>query len=323
MTTEPSQDKLANIFKWFVRILKCVVIAVILVTVGTAAFLYFNIYLPAGDGPAGPEVPAEPFGQIWSKHEVLLLGVGDSITDGFGASKGWSYFERLIRNPENDSQDMLGKNLSAVFPKLESTNIAVSGSVSSEHLKHIQYLKQQPPNVLGIVVMTTGGNDLIHDYGRSPPKQGAMYGATLAQAKPWIDNFEKRLEQMILHLKRVFPGGCHVFLANIYDPSDGTGKTNTWLTGLPPWPDGPSILKEYNKIISQCADKHNFVHLVDIHKTFLGHGIHCRKFWLKHYRPSDPHYWYHINIEDPSERGYDAIRRLFLIEMIKVLSGND
>ena len=35
--------------------------------------------------------------------------------------------------------------------------------------------------------------------------------------------------------------------------------------------------------------------------------------------PSDPYCWYHVNLEDPNERGYDAIRRLFLIEMARVL----
>ncbi|MBC8117927.1 MAG: hypothetical protein H7062_26345 [Candidatus Saccharimonas sp.] len=40
---------------------------------------------------------------------------------------------------------------------------------------------------------------------------------------------------------------------------------------------------------------------------FLGHGIHCT------------HYWYWDNLEDPNDRGYDAIRRLFLIEMARIL----
>jgi len=60
------------------------------------------------------------------------------------------------------------------------------------------------------------------------------------------------------------------------------------------------------------------VHLVDLHTAFLGHGIHCTQFWAKHYNSRDPHYWYHVNLEDPNERGYDAIRRLFLIEMTKI-----
>ena len=44
------------------------------------------------------------------------------------------------------------------------------------------------------------------------------------------------------------------------------------------------------------------------------------QFWRKFYRAEDPHYWYFENLEDPNERGYDAIRRLFLIEMTKVTS---
>ena len=125
---------------------------------------------------------------------------------------------------------------------------------------------------------------------------------------------------MIAALKTKFPGGCAIFLANIYDPSDGTGHTAEWLTGLPAWPDGLKILDAYNKIIAECADKYENVHLVDIHTLFLGHGIHCRKLWIKNYHWKDPTYWYYLNIEDPSERGYDAIRRVFLVEMVKVFA---
>jgi len=168
--------------------------------------------------------------------------------------------------------------------------------------------------------MTTGGNDLIHSYGQKPPEEMAMYGATFAQAEPWIYNFEQRLDEMMTSLKNIFPGGCQIFIANIYDPSDDTGNTKQWLTGLPSWPDGERILRAYNKRIADCAAKYGYVHLVDIHTPFLGHGIHCRKFWLRHYHPDDPTYWYYLNIEDPDERGYDAIRRLFLNEMIKVFA---
>ena len=52
---------------------------------------------------------------------------------------------------------------------------------------------------------------------------------------------------------------------------------------------------------------------------FLGHGVHCTHFWHREYRPADPHYWYWDNLEDPNDRGYDAIRRLFLIEMARTL----
>ena len=172
-------------------------------------------------------------------------------------------------------------------------------------------------NTLAIVVMTTGGNDLIHNYGRTSPREGAMYGATWEQAEPWIQNFATRLEEMLAELDRRFPGGCHVFLADIYDPTDGTG--NARRVGLPRWPDGLRIHAAYNEIIHSQARVRKNVHVVDLHDTFLGHGLGCRRLWSKHYRREDPHYWYWINLEDPNERGYDAIRKQFLCAMAEAM----
>jgi hypothetical protein len=169
-----------------------------------------------------------------------------------------------------------------------------------------------------MVVITSGGNDLIHNYGRTPPREQAMFGATREEAEPWIKNFEVRLESMLDQINSRFPTGCHIFLANIYDPTDGVGDIQR--AGLPAWQDGLQILAALNDTIQQAAKRHENVHLVDLHSAFLGHGIHCTQFWAKHYDSRDPHYWYHTNLEDPNERGYDAIRRLFLIEMTKIAS---
>ena len=302
----------------FKRRLKWWLAALALLAAGVGLFGR-GLLNPMGSGPAGPSVPETPFRKVWSDRKVLLLGIGDSITAGYGARREFSYFDRLAHNPPGDSEDMIGKNLSVVFPNLSARNTAVSGTDSMHHLnKQIGALETHPADVLGIVVMTTGGNDIIHDYGRSLPRECAMYGAALAHAKPWIANYEKRLHTMVARIKGAFPGGCHIFLANIFDPTDGTGNPGS--TGLPLWPDALAILRAYNEVIARCADKHDFVHLVDIHGPFLGHGIHFMRFWLKHYRLSDPHYWYSI-VEDPNERGYDAIRRLFLLEMAEVFVG--
>ena len=171
------------------------------------------------------------------------------------------------------------------------------------------------PDTLGIVVITTGGNDLIHNYGRTPPLERAMYGATLAQAKPWIENFGQRLEAIMQGINNRFPAGCQIFLANIYDPTDEVGDIQR--AGLPAWSEGAEVLDAYNDAIRLCVQKHPNMHLIDFHASFLGHGIHCVQFWTKHYDAQDPHYWYFTNLEDPNERGYDAIRRLFLNEIVK------
>ncbi|MEO6035295.1 MAG: SGNH/GDSL hydrolase family protein [Verrucomicrobiota bacterium] len=291
----------------------------ILLVLCLLAYFRFSLQRPAGDGPAGPMVPARVFEKSWSEKSVLLIGFGDSVTAGFGASKNRSYFDRLVRNPDNEFPEMKGKCLSSVFPNLKATNLALSGSTSLQHVKmQSAKVKKQADDVLGIIVLTTGGNDIIHNYGKTPPHEGAMYGATFAQAKPWIDNFEIRLDEMLTTYKETFPGGCHVFLANIYDPTDGLGDADK--ASLPTWNEGPQILAAYNKIIERAAEKRPFVHLVNIHDEFLGHGIHSTQFWRKNYRREDPHYWYHMNLEDPNDRGYDALRRLFLIEMVKVFA---
>jgi hypothetical protein len=87
----------------------------------------------------------------------------------------------------------------------------------------------------------------------------------------------------------------------------------------PTGPDGLRIHAAYNQVIHRAAANRDRVHLVPIHATFLGHGSHCTQFWRASYRRDDPHYWYFSNVEDPNDRGYDALRRIFLWEMIRVL----
>ncbi len=286
-----------------------------------AAFAYFYLWcsVPIGRGPAGPMVLKEAFTHKWSDQPVFLVGMGDSVTAGFGARKGYSYFDRLIQNPPDESQDMIGVCLAKVLPKLTFINLAISGSTSFELLEaELPHLAPAGSNTLGVVVITTGGNDLIHNYGRTPPREAAMYGATLDEAQPWISHFELRLESMIQKIETHFPGGCQIFIANIYDPTDGIGDTER--ARLPAWKDSLKILDAYNDAISHCVHRHPNLHLIDIHSAFLGHGIHCTQFWQSHYDWHDPHYWYYENLEDPNERGYDAMRRLFLIEITKVLN---
>ena len=82
---------------------------------------------PVGSGPAGPAVDREAFARTWTDRKVLLLGVGDSITAGFGVPMEQIYFDMLVKNPPNDDPAMKDINLSAVLPNLEAKNIAHVG----------------------------------------------------------------------------------------------------------------------------------------------------------------------------------------------------
>lgn len=290
--------------------------ALIVIAFITAAIVFYyreyKFARPVGQGPAGPTVAAEPFAKIWTERPVHVLGIGDSITAGLGAkSISHRYFMRLIRNPADEFPEMQGISLSAVLPNLSHENHAISGS---ESLLHVDVIADQVPThdeeTFGMVFMTSGGNDLIHMYGRSPPRECAMYGAMLEQAEPWIENFATRLHHMFTMIGERFPGGCEIYIGDIYDPTDGQGDAPSIF--LPNWPDGLAIHARYNAAIRETADQFENVFVVPLHATFMGHGSHCRQWWLDSYCEQDPTYWYYANVEDPNDRGYDAIRRAFL-----------
>ena len=50
--------------------------------------------------------------------------------------------------------------------------------------------------------------------------------------------------------------------------------------------------------------------------TLVAAGI---AWFVWYYHADDPSYWFYANFEDPNDRGYDAIRRIFLNEMAAVL----
>lgn len=280
-------------------------------------YTHFFLSRPIGQGPAGPQVDRHAFERLWSPQCVRLVGIGDSITAGLGArTPDHTFFNRLIKNPDDEYADMQGICLTNVLSCLEHENLAISGSTSKDHAVVIEErLAQHDPDVFGLIVLTTGGNDLIHSYGRSPPKECAMYGATLAQATPWIAAFRTRLDDMLAKIEARFPGGCEIYIGDIYDPTDGVGDAPS--VYLPPWPDGLAIHAQYNEMIASCARSRSNVFVVPLHSVFMGHGAHCRQFWRATYVQEDPTYWFYDNIEDPNDRGYDAIRRAFLNSITK------
>ena len=110
----------------------------LLLVVAALAYFYFVFARPVGSGPAGPQPPREAFAKPWTTHKVLLLGLGDSVTAGFGVSPPYSYFNRLVKNPPDEFEDMRGICLSAVLPNLRAENMALSGSTSIMHLATIR-----------------------------------------------------------------------------------------------------------------------------------------------------------------------------------------
>ena len=184
--------------KWYKLRARTVLLCVLIITTacGYVGWRYYNALRirPWGSGPAGPPVAVAPFEKDWSNQEIVLLGVGDSITRGYGGPAGLNYFDLLVQNHKH-YPDMEGRDLSSVFPRLKARNIAVDYTISQEHIdKQLVKIPKYDDSVHGIIVLTSGGNDLIHDYGRSEPRHDAMYGCSYKQAKEWCEMLKSRLD---------------------------------------------------------------------------------------------------------------------------------
>ena len=257
---------------------------------------------------------------------MRLVGLGDSITAGYTASSHRAFFDLLTDNGPDENPDVAGICLQGVFPDLHVENHAVSGSPSYAHLRQARALAPSPSDTLGWVVITSGSNDLVYRY-TNGPGDGAMRGATLEQARPWIASLGRRLDQLVDIVQSKFPGGCEIFLATIYDPTDGVGDIEKsipvlfrGLIGIGPWPQAEAVLDACNaEIVRVCQRPH--VHLVDVHGLFLGHGIHHADRTARYYCATDPTLWFMNDVQHPSERGHDAIRRAFLRVMASLRRG--
>ncbi|TWT63408.1 SGNH/GDSL hydrolase family protein [Rubinisphaera italica] len=173
-TTEDNQGNLPKPVKSSFRKRLLILLVFGGILVGCVGFyVFFWLTHPIGSGPAGPDVNREAFEEVWSEQDVVLLGFGDSITAGYGASPGKSFFKLLVNNPEHDFEDVQGLTLSEVLPNLEVNNLALSGSTSIEQVDVLlPKIEEYPEDVFGVIVATIGGNDVIHMYGRTPPREG-------------------------------------------------------------------------------------------------------------------------------------------------------
>ena len=83
-------------------------------------------------------MPREAFAKPWTTRKVLLLGLGDSVTAGFGVAPPYSYFNRLVKNPRRRVRGHAGHLPVGRAAESRRKNLAVSGSTSLMHLETIR-----------------------------------------------------------------------------------------------------------------------------------------------------------------------------------------
>jgi lysophospholipase L1-like esterase len=201
--------------------------------------------------------------------------------DGLGAAS------LLTRNHDRAWPEFRGRDLAHLSPGLDVHVLAADGATTEtvlvEQLGRLRALERRAET---LATLTVGGNDLLGLVGASERAGAESVRAVLANLDIILRGISARLPRATL------------LVANVYDPTDGTGD----LEGRRLRPREMAWLAEHNDGVARlCRD--TGARLIDVHGHFLGHGrsVAVAERW----------YWTGSLIE-PGFVGASEIRRLFL-----------
>ncbi len=236
---------------------------------------------------------------------VRLIVMGDSISAGVGASgrSTTSYGALLGANSTTRWPDAMSLDLAARFGHaVPVVNVAVggatTGSMRADQPGMLRTRLSLPVRGHSVVVITIGGNDLQLAIISGNPE-----GAVLNSA---INNIRQAVQ--FLQDPANFPDGVSLYIAAVYDPSDGEGfvegcffnlRLPTFITGLNTW------RARYIALGQEMG-----FGVIDALGHFHGHGHNFMHTDNPYYDTADPSGWFSDCIH-PNDRGHHELRRLF------------
>jgi hypothetical protein len=156
--------------------------------------------------------------------------------------------------------------------------------------------------------MTIGGNDMQNAIFELLTTSGS---AQEDQAAEIIADVADNLDEMIDYLQDPtrFPDGSYIYMANVYDPTDGVGQVGNCFFGM----DLTSLWSYFDdaNVAFRAVAEARGVGLVDMHGHFLGHGYYYDDSSSEHYSADDPNLWFDSDCIHPNNAGHHELRRLF------------
>lgn len=215
----------------------------------------------------------------------IALGDSISIDDYPGEGKGAASL--LHRNQDHLYPDFSGKDLYSMNPETSFSNLARDGA-SSYDVLHDQLPQLKADSGKTLITLTCGGNDILSHHADA-------------------DEVLHRINTIVERIRALYPSN-EIIIGTIYDPSDGDGDLFD-----------THILEKELKTAHEINDgirrlRSQQIRIAEIHKHFLGHGLHCKDPSHRYFHPEDPSLWYVLTIE-PNSRGAHEIRRLFWLAL--------
>lgn len=212
------------------------------------------------------------------KTHVIL---GDSISDKGGA--GPFFYDLLDQNDDAKYPDHTGKDFKTIYGADLAVQKTSRGGATAANLGG--QIAALPATLTGpvLVTITIGGNDV-----QAALPTILMGGDDTSKR----NDFEMYLEDAFSELTKPdrFGAGVQVkvLVANVYDPSDGTGNfkfaSGTKCPGaLQFWPASKPtapLLDPWEKVMTDVAAKHPGVTVLNLREKFQGHGVPATDTWF-------------------------------------------
>ncbi len=193
----------------------------------------------------------------------------------------------LARNDDDVWPEFAGRDLVTISPGIDCRFEARDGATTESVLdSQMDALRGIDPRAEALVTLTAGGNDLLRLI-------GATDRAGQAGVRAVLDNLDAILRVVRDRLARAL-----ILVANVYDPTDGTGD----LEGTRVRPQEMRWLADYNAGVERLCPQRG-ARLIDLHRHFAGHGRSA---------PAAKRWYWTGSLIEPGMTGASEIRRLWL-----------
>jgi lysophospholipase L1-like esterase len=222
-----------------------------------------------------------------------LVVLGDSISQGGGQPP--FYYNLLLSNDDTTYPEWAGKDVRTKYgANVMMVDNAVVGAVSQDLPTQVTALPSSLPGPVAVVI-TMGGNDMQTNIA------AILQGVDQNVRTQFGVNLDTALGQLTMPGRFGAGVEVHVYEADIYDPSDGSGNFQTCpypLSLVPPQPSDP-FFGEWNAVVDSEVPKYSGA-VAPLHSTFHTHGL-----------SSGAANWFYTDCIHPNAKGHDAIRGMF------------
>jgi acyl-CoA thioesterase I len=204
----------------------------------------------------------------------------------------------LARNDDHVWPEFAGRDLVTRFPDVDCRVLAADGATTVDVLEsQLDALDAIDASGDAVVTLTAGGNDLL-----------SLLGAPDGAGQDGVARILRNLDAILEAVRGRLPRAV-LLVANVYDPTDGSGdlgdhRVHPAATIADGWLQAHEMrwLRDYNAGVDRLCGQRG-ARLIDVHGHFAGHGRSA---------PAAERWYWSGSLIEPGVVGASELRRLWL-----------